>query len=70
MGAHGIDALQLESLESELLDAIAKRADLGALEEVRIAALGKKGRVSELMQALGRAAAGGAQELSARRSTA
>ena len=28
--------------------------DLGALEEVRVAALGKKGRVSELMQTLGR----------------
>ena len=36
--------------------AIAKAADLGALEEVRVAALGKKGRVSELMQTLGRMA--------------
>jgi phenylalanyl-tRNA synthetase alpha chain len=44
----------LEGLEVELLAAIAKAADLGALEEVRVAALGKKGRVSELMQTLGR----------------
>ena len=53
----------LEGIEGELLGAIAKAADLGALEEVRVAALGKKGRVSELMQTLGRDAAGGAQEL-------
>ena len=33
-----------------------RRADLDALEEVRVAALGKKGRVSELMQTLGRMA--------------
>ena len=46
----------LEGIEGELLGAIAKAADLGALEEVRVAALGKKGRVSELMQTLGRMA--------------
>ena len=46
----------LEGIEGELLRAIAKAADLGALEEVRVAALGKKGRVSELMQTLGRMA--------------
>ena len=44
----------LEGIEGELLGAIAKAADLGALEELRVAALGKKGRVSELMQTLGR----------------
>ena len=44
----------LEGLEGELLAAIAKAPDLDALEEVRVAALGKKGRVSELMQTLGR----------------
>jgi phenylalanyl-tRNA synthetase alpha chain len=44
----------LEGIEGELLGAIAKAADLGTLEELRVAALGKKGRVSELMQALGR----------------
>jgi len=46
----------LEGIEAELLGAIAKAADLGALEEVRVTALGKKGRVSELMQTLGRMA--------------
>ncbi|HSB59015.1 MAG TPA: phenylalanine--tRNA ligase subunit alpha, partial [Methyloceanibacter sp.] len=46
----------LEGIEGELLAAIAKAADLAALEEVRVAALGKKGRVSELMQTLGRMA--------------
>ena len=53
----------LEGIEGELLGAIAKAADLGALEEVRVAALGKKGRVSELMQTLGRMAPEDAQEL-------
>ena len=46
----------LEGIEGELLGAIAKADDLGALEDVRVAALGKKGRVSELMQTLGRMA--------------
>jgi phenylalanyl-tRNA synthetase alpha chain len=46
----------LEGIEGELLAAIAKAGNLGALEEVRVAALGKKGRVSELMQTLGRMA--------------
>ena len=44
----------LDGIEGELLGAIAKAADLGALEEVRVIALGKKGRISELMQTLGR----------------
>jgi phenylalanyl-tRNA synthetase alpha chain len=44
---------ELESLKTELLDAIARASTLGALEEVRVAALGRKGRVSELMQGLG-----------------
>ncbi len=46
-------ALDLETLQSELLSAIASAADLGTLEEVRIAALGRKGRVPELMQRIG-----------------
>jgi phenylalanyl-tRNA synthetase alpha chain len=46
-------AASLEGLEGELLGAIVKAADLGELEEVRVAALGKKGRVSELLQRLG-----------------
>jgi phenylalanyl-tRNA synthetase alpha chain len=48
-----MSALELYSLKSELLHAIAEAADLDKLEEVRIAALGRKGRISELMQALG-----------------
>src|SRR5258706_2583776 len=41
-------------IEGELLGEIGSAADLGALEQVRVAALGKKGRVSELMQQLGK----------------
>ena len=48
-----MSALELYSLKTELLHAIAEAADLDKLEEVRVAALGKKGRISELMQALG-----------------
>jgi len=43
----------LDALEGELIRAIDSAADLGALEEVRVTALGRKGRVSELMQRLG-----------------
>ncbi|MGH6865246.1 MAG: phenylalanine--tRNA ligase subunit alpha [Methyloceanibacter sp.] len=46
-------APEIDSLKSELLSAIARASDLGKLEEVRIAALGKKGSVSTLMQELG-----------------
>src|SRR5215468_3705930 len=48
-----MSTLELYSLKSELLHAIAEANDLDRLEEVRVAALGRKGRVSELMQALG-----------------
>ena len=48
-----MSAPELDTLKSELIDAIERAATLGALEEVRVAALGKKGRVSELMQGLG-----------------
>jgi phenylalanyl-tRNA synthetase alpha chain len=44
----------LSALESDLLRDISGAADLGALEQVRVAALGKKGRVSELMAQLGK----------------
>jgi phenylalanyl-tRNA synthetase alpha chain len=43
----------LQALEREFLGAIAGATDLAALEQVRVAALGKKGRVSELMSRLG-----------------
>jgi len=46
-------ASELDTLETELLEAVARASDLTALEEVRVGALGKKGRVSALMQRLG-----------------
>ena len=41
------------SLEKEFLAAIENASTLSELEEVRLAALGKKGRVSELLKSLG-----------------
>src|SRR5262245_22810940 len=46
-------AADLEALQAQLLSAIDGAANLAALEDVRIAALGKKGSVSELMQRIG-----------------
>ncbi len=46
----------LGALETALLGEIASAADLAAIEQVRIGALGKKGRVSELMATLGKMA--------------
>jgi phenylalanyl-tRNA synthetase alpha chain len=48
-----MSAPELDSLRAELLAAIAGASDLGTLEDVRVGALGKKGRVSALMQRLG-----------------
>jgi len=39
----------LEALKSELLEAVARAPDLPALEEIRVTALGKKGRITGLM---------------------
>jgi phenylalanyl-tRNA synthetase alpha chain len=47
------DTTDLTALESALLAEIAGAGDLDAIERVRIAALGKKGRVPELMAKLG-----------------
>ncbi len=44
----------LEALESELLDAVKSASDLTTLEEVRVSALGKKGKISQLMKGLGK----------------
>ena len=44
----------LGALEGDLLRDVAAAADLAALEAVRVSALGKKGRVSELMATLGK----------------
>jgi len=43
----------LESLKAELLAAVEAAADLTALDDVRVAALGKKGRLTALMKELG-----------------
>ncbi|PKQ04377.1 MAG: phenylalanine--tRNA ligase subunit alpha, partial [Alphaproteobacteria bacterium HGW-Alphaproteobacteria-12] len=43
-----------EKLEAEFAAAIADAMDVDTLEAVRVAALGKKGRVSDLMKGLGR----------------
>ncbi len=55
MSDMGVDksGADLAALESSLLAEVAAAADLAALELVRVAALGKKGRVSELMSRLG-----------------
>ncbi len=45
---------ELQALEGELIDAISEAADLSALEQARVAALGRKGRVSALMSQLGK----------------
>jgi phenylalanyl-tRNA synthetase alpha chain len=45
---------QLNTIESTLLTDIAAAADLSAIEHVRIAALGKKGQLPELMATLGK----------------
>ncbi len=47
------DIQDLEKLEAEFATAIADAVDEATLEAVRVAALGKKGRVSELMKSLG-----------------
>ncbi len=46
----------LKSLEAELVGAAKAAADLKGLDDVRVAALGKKGRISELMATLGKLA--------------
>jgi phenylalanyl-tRNA synthetase alpha chain len=45
---------QLESLEAEAASAIADAADAAALEELRVGLLGKKGRLSGVLGAMGR----------------
>src|SRR5262249_7611650 len=44
----------LTAIEAELSADISRAGDLAAIEQVRIAALGRKGRVSELMGRLGK----------------
>jgi len=44
----------IQTIETEALAAIDSAADLAALDAVRVAELGKKGRVSGLMKTLGK----------------
>ena len=43
----------IDTLRSELRAAVESAADMGVLEDVRVAALGKKGRITGLMKTLG-----------------
>jgi len=43
----------LEALRSDLLRQVERAASLASLEELRVSALGRKGRVTELMKELG-----------------
>lgn len=54
MSADAVGAGELETLEAELKSEISKSTDLAALDAVRVAALGKKGRIAGLMQQLGK----------------
>ena len=45
---------ELETLEKDLIKAIKNTNDLGALEEIRVGAIGKKGSISALMSGLGK----------------
>ena len=47
------ETTDISALEGALIAEIGAAADLAAIERVRIAALGRKGRVPELMAALG-----------------
>ncbi|MGE3916046.1 MAG: phenylalanine--tRNA ligase subunit alpha [Hyphomicrobiaceae bacterium] len=51
-----MSATELSTIESELSADIAKAGDLAAIEAVRIASLGRKGRIPELMSRLGKMA--------------
>jgi phenylalanyl-tRNA synthetase alpha chain len=51
--AENIDANVLSLLRQELLDAVEAAKDLAAIDELRVSALGKKGRITEQMKTLG-----------------
>ena len=56
----------LSTIRNEALGAVEQAADLGALEAVRVAALGKKGSVTGLMKTLGTLAPDQRKEFGAR----
>ncbi len=49
----GLDAQSLKSVSDEIVQAVDAAKNLDELEAVRVNALGKKGRISLLMRALG-----------------
>jgi len=55
MAATGMN--DLDGIRKELLDAVGAAGNREALEQVRVAALGRKGRITELMKGLGTLAA-------------
>src|SRR3954468_9018851 len=48
--------MNLDALKKELVETVKAANDIPALEEVRVTALGKKGKVTGLMQTLGKLA--------------
>lgn len=48
-----MDMSNLEALKKEIVDTVKAANDIQSLEEVRVTALGKKGRVTDLMKTLG-----------------
>ena len=52
-GTPNSDVSELDKLESDIISEIADASGLGDLDAVRVSTLGKKGRVSALMQKLG-----------------
>ena len=48
-----MDMSNLDALKTEIVATVKAANDIGALEDVRVSALGKKGRVTDLMKTLG-----------------
>ncbi len=60
------DLNSIDALEAEIAAAVSVAPDLAALEELRVSALGKKGRVSLLMRGLGQMSATERQQMGPR----
>ena len=50
-----MDLDAINALQDDLEQTVAAAADLGALEEIRVAALGRKGQITQGMKSLGAA---------------
>jgi phenylalanyl-tRNA synthetase alpha chain len=48
------DMSNLDALKKEIVETVKAANDIAALEDVRVTALGKKGKVTGLMQSLGK----------------